>query len=195
MKRAIVCVFAFALLMVAGVAAQNNQHFTKDGLSFDYPSAWGIDESKTTGQQQYLTLGRSESQAPTIIVRSPRASLSIRRTKRRTPRSWFKKALSTLGRKNFVANGAKPERSTVASEIGGGPAECTRLSALLGGEPGRVDVCWRVIAKRMVQVAIVGSTRDITRTTAAWDAVRNSVKIEAPPAPTPTPLASPKAKP
>ena len=57
MKRAIVCVFAFALLIVVGVAAQNNKQFTKDGLSFDYPNGWTIvDESDSDAQQ--LTLSR-----------------------------------------------------------------------------------------------------------------------------------------
>lgn len=192
MKRAIVTVFAFALLMVVGVAAQNSQHFAKEGLSFDYPSGWGIDESKTTGQMQYLTLSRENYAA--IIVRSPRALIDTPE-KEAHAKKLVQDGFVDAWAKNFEANGAKPERSTVASEIGGGPAECTRLSALLGGEPGRVDVCWRVIEKRMVQVAIVGSTRDITRTTATWDAIRNSVKIEPPPQPTPTPAPSPKAKP
>jgi hypothetical protein len=93
--------------------------------------------------------------------------------------------------KNFSDNGAKAERTSVSSEIAGGPAECTRLSANLGGEPGRVDVCWRLIEKRLVQLAIVGATKDITRTAAAWDAIRNSVKVEPLPTLMPSPSPSP----
>ena len=195
MKRAIVCICAFALLMVVPVAAQNpGQHFAKEGLSFDYPSGWSIDESKTSGQMQYLTLGRDGYAA--IIVRSPRALVDTPQ-KEAHAKKLVQDGFVDAWAKNFESNGAKPERSTVATEIGGGPAECMRLSALLGGEPGHVDVCWRVIEKRMVQLAIVGSTGDITRTTAAWDAVRKSVKIEPTPTatPTPTPSPSPKGKP
>jgi len=191
MKRAIICVSVFALLIVVSVAAQNPvTHFTKEGLSFDYPSGWSIDESKTSGQMQYLTLGREGYAA--IIVRSPRGLIDTPE-KEAHAKKLVQDGFVDAWAKNFEANGAKPERSTVATEIGGGPAECTRLSASLAGEPGRVDVCWRVIEKRMVQLAIVGSTGDITRTTPAWDAVRKSVKIEPPLAPTPSP--SPKAKP
>lgn len=58
MKQAIVCVFAFALLMVVGVAAQNTKHFTKDGMSFDYPDGWTITD-ETNADAQQLTLNRA----------------------------------------------------------------------------------------------------------------------------------------
>jgi hypothetical protein len=181
------------LMLLVGVAfAQNSgQHFAKEGLSFDYPAAWGIDETRTTGQMQYLTLGREGYAA--IILRSPRGLVDTPE-KEAHAKKLIQDGFVESWEKNFEANGAKPERSTVNTEIGGGPAECTRLSASLSGEPGRVDVCWRVIEKRMVQMAIVGSTSEITRTTPMWDAIRNSVKIEPPLPPksaTPKPSPSP----
>ncbi len=48
--------------MVVGVAAQNPKHFTKDGLSFDYPDGWTIADESTSDAQQ-LTLSRSDSEA------------------------------------------------------------------------------------------------------------------------------------
>src|SRR6185503_17235924 len=62
MKRVLISVFVFALLLGASVAAQNPKHFTKDGLSFDYPDGWTItDESNSDAQQ--LTLRRADSEA------------------------------------------------------------------------------------------------------------------------------------
>lgn len=73
MKRAIIGVFAFALTLVVSVAAQSpGQHFAKDGLSFQYPSGWTMDESKTTAQMQYLMVGRDGY--ATIFVRSPQGT-------------------------------------------------------------------------------------------------------------------------
>jgi hypothetical protein len=43
----------------------------------------------------------------------------------------------------------------------------------------------------MIQIAIIGSTKDIGRSTPAWDSIRNSLKIEPPPpkgTPSPSPL-------
>jgi hypothetical protein len=179
------------LMLLAGAAfAQNSgQQFAKDGLSFDYPAGWGIDETKTTAQMQYLTMGR-EGYA-VIIVRSPRGLIDTPE-KEAHAKKLIQDGFVDAWEKNFESNGAKAERTIVNTEIGGGPAECTRLTASLSGEPGRVDVCWRMMEKRMVQIAIVGATKDITRTTPMWDTIRNSVKIEPPPAPK---TASPKPSP
>lgn len=185
---------AASLLLLAGALAQtsNSQHFAKDGLSFDYPAGWSIDESKTSGQMQYLMLGRNGY--ATIYVRSPRALVDSPE-KEAQAKHLIQDGFVEAWAKNFSDSGAKAERSAVPTEIAGGAAECTRLSASLGGEPGRVDVCWRLVEKRMVQLAIVGSTRDVTKTGPAWDAIRNSLKMEPPPQPSPTPQPSPAKKP
>ena len=149
-------------------------------------------ESKSSGQMQYLMLGRDGY--ATIYVRSPRALVDSPE-KEAQAKHLIQDGFVEAWAKNFSDNGAKAERSVVPTEIAGGAAECTRLTASLGGEPGRVDVCWRLVEKRMVQLAIVGSTRDVTKTGPAWDAIRNSLKIEPPPQPSPTPQPSPAKKP
>lgn len=176
-KRRIFYVAASAMLFTGALAQtpNNAQHFAKDGLSFDYPAGWTMDESKTTGQMQYLTLGKNGY--ATIMVRSPRAQVDSP-DKETQARQLIQEGFVSAWAKNFTDNGAKPERTTMPTEIGGGAGECTRLSASLGGEPGRVDVCWRMIEKRMVQLAIVGSNRDIDHTVSAWDVIRKSIKIE-----------------
>ena len=161
------------------------KHFAKDGLSIDYPTGWAMDESRSTGQMQYLTFDRDGY--ATIIVRSPRGLIDTPE-KETHSKQLIQDGFVDSWVKNFESSGAKPERSVVSTEVAGGPAECTRLSASLSGEPGRVDVCWRLVEKRMVQLAIVGSTKDITRTTSTWDMIRNSIAVEAAPVKTPTPV-------
>ena len=72
LKPRIFCVIASVILATGALAQTSNnaQHFVKEGLSFDYPAGWTMDESKTTSQMQYLTLGRNGY--ATIMVRSPR---------------------------------------------------------------------------------------------------------------------------
>ena len=56
------CLFALILAVTAVAQTGNTKHFTKDGLSFDYPEGWTItDESNSDAQQ--LTLNRSDSAA------------------------------------------------------------------------------------------------------------------------------------
>jgi hypothetical protein len=193
LKRRVFQVAAPVLLVGVAFAQTSSQHFTKDGLSFDYPSGWSMDESKSSGQMQYLMLGRDGYAM--IYVRSPRAVVDTPE-KEAQAKHLIQDGFVDAWAKNFSDNGAKAERITVPTEIAGGAAECTRLSASLSGEPGRVDVCWRLVEKRMVQLAIVGSTRDVTKTAPAWDVIRNSLKVEPPPQPASTPQPSPtKGKP
>ena len=190
LKRRIFHAVASAIMVTGALGQTSNtaQHFAKDGLSFDYPAGWTMDESKTTGQMQYLMLGRNGY--ATIMVRSPRGLVDSP-DKEAHAKQLIQEGFVNAWAKNFSDSGAKPERSTVPTEIAGGAAECARLSASLGGEPGRVDVCWRVVEKRLVQLAIVGSNKDIDRSASAWDAIRNSVKIEPPPQSKPAPQPSP----
>ena len=56
------CLLALFLAFTAIAQTGNTKHFTKDGLSFDYPDGWTItDESNSDAQQ--LTLNRSDSSA------------------------------------------------------------------------------------------------------------------------------------
>ena len=185
MKRAIVCVFAFALLMVVGVAAQNNKHFTKDGLVFDYPDGWTIvDESNTDAQQ--LTLGRADSEAMIKFF--------VHRGKVNTPdklaqaKAKIIEPYLSYTEKQFVGMGAKPERVAATTQIAGAEAEGVRITAILDREPGEAGIYWVTVGDRLVVLTLFGPDKAIKKATPAWEAVRNSLKIEAPaPKATPSP--------
>jgi len=190
--RLSICGFSLLLLALLTLAQTPNlNHLSKDGLSFDYPAGWQISD-QSTQQMQYLTLARDGYAE--IIVRSPRATIDTPEKEAEAKRI-VQEGFVDAWNKNFSDSGAKATRSNVSTEIAASPAACTRLSASLGGEPGRVDVCWRLIEKRMVQLAIVGSDKDIGKTAPAWDLVRNTAKIEPAPQATPSPQATPKPTP
>jgi hypothetical protein len=176
MKRAIVCVFAFALLMVAGVAAQNNKHFTKDGLSFDYPDGWAItDESSSDAQD--LTLSRPDSDAMIKFF--------VHRGKVNTPEKLALAKTKIIDpylihtEKQFVQMGAKPERAAATTQIAGATAEGVRITAVLDGEPGEARVYWVTVSERLVVLTLFGPNKAINKAEPTWEAVRNSLKIAA----------------
>ena len=186
MKRAIVCIFVFALLIVVGVAAQNNKHFTKDGLSFDYPDGWAItDESNSDAQQ--ITLTRPDSEAMIKFF--------VHRGKVNTPDKLAQAKTKIIDpylnytEKQFVEMGAKPERAAATSQIGGANAEGVRITAILDREPGEAGVYWATVGERLVVLTLFGPDKAMKKAAPAWDAVRNSLKIEAP-----APKASPSPK-
>ncbi|HKO60302.1 MAG TPA: hypothetical protein VJV03_04005 [Pyrinomonadaceae bacterium] len=190
MKRAIVSVFAFALLMAVGVAAQNNKHFTKDGLSFDYPDGWTItDESNSDAQQ--LTLNRGEN--------DPLIKFFVHRGKVNTPdklaqaKAKIIEPYLTYTEKQFVGMGAKPERVAATTQIAGVDAEGVRITAILDREPGEAGIYWATVGDRLVVLTLFGPDKAIKKAAPTWDAVRNSLKIEAAaPKAAPSPTAKPK---
>lgn len=93
--------------------------------------------------------------------------------------------------KQFVQMGAKPERAAATTQIGGTDAEGVRITAILDGEPGEAGVYWTTVGERLVVLTLFGPEKALKKAAPAWDAVRNSLKIEAP-APKASP--SPKAK-
>jgi hypothetical protein len=64
-----------------------------------------------------------------------------------------------------------------------------RITANLG-EPGEAGIYWATVGNRLVVLTLFGPDKAIKKAGPAWDAVRNSLKIEAP-----APKASPSPKP
>lgn len=181
MKATRATIISFAILLLIGLTAtaqtpgENTKHFAKDGLTFDYPNAWTLEDQSTNDAQQ-LTLGRADSEAQIKIF--------VHRGKAETPEKIaqakrafidpFIKATSD----SFVQMGANPEQTSASAQIGGAQAEGVRLRATLGGEPGEATIYWLALGNRVVVLTFFGSDQALKKATPAWDALRNSIHIE-----------------
>lgn len=189
-SRFLICVIFIALVAAIGLAQDPNvKHFEKDGLSFDYPANWQISD-QSTGQMQYVE-----------IARDGYAEIRIR-----TPREWLKTPDKEAAAKKLIQDqyvetfasqiqqaGMSPKRSTAATQISGADAQGARIRAVMDGEPGGMDSYFNVVSDRLVQMSIIGSEKEIAKSAAVWDMIRNSLKVEPPPQPKASP--SPKGKP
>ena len=172
----------FATLVMTALIAQpqgNANHFTKDGLTFDYTNGWTItDESNSDAQQ--LTLNKANSDAQIRIF--------VHRGKADTPEklAQAKKAFIDPYIKSvndtFVSMGGKPQSTPASSDVGGAPAEGVRLRTSLSGEAGEASIYWLALNNRVVVLTFFGPDQALKQATAAWDTVRTSIKIEPPPA-------------
>lgn len=192
MKRTRVFVCLLALLIAFGATAQTaNKHFTKDGLSFDYPDGWTLtDESNSDAQQ--LTLNRPDSDAMIKFF--------VHRGKVNTPDKLAQAKTKIIDpyvnytEKQFVEMGAKPQRVDGTTQIAGADATGVRITAVLDREPGEAGVYWTALGDRLVVLTLFGPEKAIKKATPAWDLVRNSLKVEAPaakPSPSPQPKKTP----
>lgn len=178
-----------ALIALAQAPGADNKHFAKDGLSFDYPANWQISD-QSTPQMQFIQLVRGELE---VRVRVPREWLKTPEKEAEARKIFQEKYVQ-----NFVTQleqaGLHPKSTAVTTQIAGGPAEGTRVRAVLDGDPGGMDSYYRTVSDRLVHLSIIGSEKDIAKAT-AWELIRNSLQVEPPPQPKPTPQPSPKTKP
>ena len=141
-----------ALIVLAQTPGAENKHFVKDGLSFDYPANWQISD-QSTPQMQFIQLVRGELE---VRVRVPREWL-------KTPEkeAQAKKIFQDQYVQAFVTQleqaGLHPKSTSVTTQIAGGPAEGTRVRAVLDGDPGGMDSYYRMVSDRLVHLSIIGS--------------------------------------
>jgi len=177
MKYTVILTCLLALLFAfAAIAQTSNKHFTKDGLSFDYPDGWLVtDESNSDAQQ--LTLNRSDSAAMIKFfvhrgkVNSPE-KLAQAKTKIIDPYVAYTE-------KQFVSMGAKPQRADATTQIAGINAEGLHITAVLEGESGEAGIYWATIGERLVVLTLFGPDKALKKVQPSWDLVRSSLKIDA----------------
>jgi len=163
----------------------DTKNFAKDGLLFDYPAGWTLQDD-SNGDLQQFTLSRADADAQIRIIvhrgkikpeKLPDARKAI-----------IDPYIASIGNQ-FVSMGATPKQASDSAEIGGVKAEGTKMTASIGGEPGAARIYWVLLDQRVTLLTYLGPDRDLNKFVAAWDLVRTSIKINNP---QPDPKSSPK---
>ena len=166
----------------------DSKNFSKDGLSFDYSSAWELtDDSNNDAQQLTLNKAKSDVQIRVFVHKG-----RITQEKLPDAKKAFIDPYIASTAKQFVAMGAKPEQVPETSEIGGVKADGTSINASLDGETGAAKIYWAVVGQRVVVLTLFGPDKQLKQLAPAWDLVRTSLKVVDPNA---SPAASPKTSP
>jgi len=175
---------AIAVCVIALV--QTPKTYTKNGLSFDYPADWNFQEGVNDDAQQLtLTKANSDVQISVFVHKGRIAPEKLPDAKK----AFIDPYISATANQ-FVQMGAKPEQSPDSSEIGGVKADGVKISASLGGETGASKIYWAVIGQHVVVLTLFGPDKQLNQNAAAWDLIRNSLKVVDPKA-APSPKASP----
>ena len=179
---------AIILISCLTAGAQTPKTVTKDGLSFDYPSDWTMQDDSSGDAQQYsLSKANSDVQIKVFAHKGRIAAEKLPDAKKA-----FIDPYIAATEKQFVAMGAKPEQLPDTSEIGGVKADGVKISASLGGETGAAKIYWALIGQRVVVLTLFGPDKQLKQLAPAWDLVRNSLKAVDPKT---VPAASPKPSP
>ncbi len=171
----LVALLLFCGLTVSSQTPGDAKAFSKDGLSFSYPSGWSFNDTSNTDAQQ-LTLGRADSDAQitVFVFRTPITSPEkIAEAKRVLVDKYV---ASTT--KSFEEADPHAASSPATGEIGGVKSEGVKIRASLDGQPGMAEIQWAVIGQRLVVLTLLGPDKALTKATPAWDTLRTSIRIE-----------------
>ncbi|HUS09155.1 MAG TPA: hypothetical protein VMZ30_01725 [Pyrinomonadaceae bacterium] len=184
------CLFACLLVFGLSASAQtpaDAKQFTKDGLSFSYPSAWAFNDTSNTDAQQ-MTFGRTDSDAQ-ITVFVFRAPLTTPERLAEAKRVLVDKYIASTT-KSFEEAGARPESAPTSTEIGTVKSDGVKIRASLDGVPGVAEIHSAVVGQRLVVLTFLGPDKALVKAAPAWDMIRTSIKVEEP-----QPKIEPKAQP
>jgi hypothetical protein len=169
--------FALVLFFSLSISAQSSRdakRFDKDGLAFDYPNGWAVEDQSNQDAQQ-LTLGRSDMDAQIRFF--------VHRGKVDTPEKMAQAKTKFIDpyveatAKQLADMGGKPTREPASTEIAGLKAEGIRIKAVLDGVPGEADIYWLTVGNRVVVLTFFGPDTALKQAASAWNTVRNSLQI------------------
>ncbi|HEX8688025.1 MAG TPA: energy transducer TonB [Pyrinomonadaceae bacterium] len=186
MKRPLLIIaFVVAALARVPAAPQGGAgHFGKDGLSFDYPPGWTL-EDKSTAELQHLILRRPGSSVILMVVvqREPLQSAAQSAAVHDTiTQPYVEHIARQLGARAPEA----PDPQCIP--LGGSLASGYRLSGRLDKEPSTGEVYVGMVNQRLVHLIYVRADRDEAEGAAGWKAVRDTLNVEPPANPSPDAL-------
>ncbi len=177
---------AFLLLCSLATFPQSDtKQFSKDGLSFSYPSAWAIEDTSDATSQQ-LKMGRSDSDAQVrlFVYRNKIASPEKLAEARRVLVEPYLESVS----KAFEQMGAHPERTPASIDFAGVTSEGVKIRAVLEGEAGGAEIYSALVGQHLVVLTLLGPDKAVKQTSVGWDGLRNTLRVEEPkPEAKPTP--------
>jgi TonB family protein len=177
----LLCAAAFAQSPSVAVSAQSPpaavEHFSKDGVSFDYPAGWSLAD-KSSEQLQHLILTRAGSSALIMVIaqRTPLQSYAeLRAAYSGVTIPYVQSFAGKLGVKEVP-----PWSEARCLPVGTHTAAGFRLSGNMEGKPTTGEVYAVVLGQRLVHLVYVRADEDDAQGAPAWKSVLDTLKVERP---------------
>ena len=167
-------------------AAGASKHFNKDGVQFDYPESWTLQDT-SNGDAVQLTLALPDSPLQ-IRVFAYGKRLATPERVAEAHRVLVDPYIKST-EKQFEGMGVKPETTPATTDALGMKLEGVKIAATLD-EPGAAEIYSGVINQRLVVLTFFGTDKGRKQSSTVWDRVRSSLQVEVPK--TEVPTASPK---
>ncbi|HEX8355106.1 MAG TPA: energy transducer TonB [Pyrinomonadaceae bacterium] len=157
------------------------EHFSKEGVSFDYPAGWAL-EDKSTAVQQHVVLRRPDISALIMVVarREPLQNMEQLFAARKSVTEPYVESLARqLGAK------APDSPDSQCLSVGESLAPGYHLAGRIGQEPGKAEVYPVVKGQRLLHLVYVRHDKDEAAAAPAWKSLVETLKVEPPANPSP----------
>ena len=181
-----VILLATILVLSSPLAAQVNQ-YSKDGLSFNYPSDWPAQE-EINEQVLMVSLDRGQNEAK-IMVMAFRGTMIPEQINQ--VQGDVTQALADTFTQSIQQQGAQVERSFASVAVAGRQASGVRLRAVIKGDPGNAEIYWLALNNRLVYLVFVGSDTERARAMVAWNMICSTLRTGGAPSGPPRQSATP----
>lgn len=177
-KQLIVAIGVIISFLSLSVYAQSHEskrnHFSTDGVSFDYPAGYSVsDESTSEAQQLIITRKGSSVQLTIVALRRMLSPGEMPAAIENLKDPMVKKVALTLGNAN------SPEPTSIQTSVGSTQAEGVRVESS-DSTKRTGEVIWLQFNSRLVAMAFVRSDGDEAVDSQLWETVRSSLRVEAP---------------
>jgi hypothetical protein len=169
-----VMVLGLGQLASAQTAPPELKHFTARGLSFDYPAASELDDRSSSSGQHLIIQSTGTAQ---IMIVSRYVQINSAEELAAAKHEVVESFIETMWQQ-IHDDDANASRAPAQVEIAGTQATGVKLRAVLNNEPGNVEIYSLQLGRRLVQLSLIGSDREIAASAPAWLAIRRSLKIE-----------------
>lgn len=184
MRAPLLLILLILLAPPARQAQTGVAHFSKDGLSFDYPEGWAL-EDRSKPELQYLVLKRPETSALVMVVAQREPFQTV-------PQMFESRAAVT---KPYVAHVARllgaevPDaKDSQCLTLGERVAVGFRMTGQVNGAQGTGEIYAVVTGQRLVHLVHVRADSDEASSAAGWKSVLDTLKVEPPANPSPDAL-------
>ncbi|MET0623287.1 MAG: energy transducer TonB [Pyrinomonadaceae bacterium] len=180
--RAPLLLILLTLLVPASRQAQTGvAHFSKEGLSFDYPGGWAL-EDKGKPELQYLVLKRPETSALVMVVaqREPfQTVLQMFESREALTKPYVANVARLLGAEVPAA------KDSQCITLGERVAVGFRVTGRVDGEQGTGEVYAVAMGQRLVHLVRIRADKDEASSAEGWKSVLDTLKVEPPAEPSP----------
>ena len=163
------------IFSLATTGQGSEQHFSRDGASFDYPAGFVLnDRSDAKAQQLILTHPETSSLILIVAFREPLLTRTeLFAATEHTTEPYIRDVIGKLSTANAPA-----KRDSSCAAIGNATIGGVQVKGEMNGAPATAEVYAFAKGRRFVNLIYVRKNAEDSQSSAAWKLVRESLKLD-----------------